>query len=66
MCGSVYLNVADTASEAQMCTDDYCADTVPALVTIQGVNSSATRTSIGCAFVRINDGSGPIFRLPMT
>ncbi len=38
--------LADTASEAQMCTDDYCADTVPALVTIQGVNSSANRTSI--------------------
>ena len=59
--------LADTASEAQMCTEDYYADTVPALVTIQGVNSSATRTSIGCAYVRINDGSRPrIFRLPMT
>ena len=59
--------LADTGSEAQMCTEDYFADGVPALVNIQGVNSSAMRTSVGFAYVRIHDGRGVrIFRLPMT
>ena len=59
--------LADSASEAQLCTQDYYAEAVPARVNIQGVNSSAVRTSIGCSFIRINDGQqARIFRLPMT
>ena len=59
--------LADSASEAQLCTQDYYAEAVPARVNIQGVNSSAVRTSIGCSFIRINDGEqARIFRLPMT
>ena len=56
--------LVDTASEAQMCKEDYYAEAVPALVNI---NSFAIRTCLGCAYIRIFDGGGArIFRLPMT
>ena len=59
--------LADSASEAQLCTEDYYAEAVPARVNIQGINSSAVRTTIGCSFIRIHDGQqARIFRLPMT
>jgi hypothetical protein len=59
--------LADSASEEQLCTEDYYAEAVPARVNIQGVNSSAVRTSIWCSFIRIHDGQqARIFRLPMT
>ena len=40
--------LADSASEAQMCTEDYYAEQAPAVIKITGVNSSSERTSIGC------------------
>ena len=46
--------LADTASEAQLCTEDYYAEAVPARVNIQGVNSSAIRTSIGCSYISVS------------
>ena len=60
--------LADTASEVQMCTEDYYAEPVAAAINIHGINSTALRTSIGCAYVRVSDESGAarIFRLPMT
>ena len=60
--------LADSASEAQMCTDDYYAEQTPAIIKITGVNSTSERTSIGCVYVRVPTGQEQqrVLRLPMT
>ena len=60
--------LADSASEAQMCTEDYYAEQTPAIIKITGVNSTSERTSIGCVFVRVPAGQEQprVLRLPMT
>ena len=60
--------LADSASEAQMCTEDYYAEQTPAIIKITGVNSTSERTSIGCVFVRVPAGKEQprVLRLPMT
>lgn len=60
--------LADSASEAQMCTEDYYAEQTPAIIKITGVNSTSERTSIGCVYVRVPTGQEQqrVLRLPMT
>ena len=58
--------LADSASEAQLCTPDYYCEPSPANVLITGVNSSAPRKSVGFAYVRVGDDQqSRLLRLPM-
>ncbi len=58
--------LSDSASEAQLCTHDYYCEPTPANVLITGVNSSAPRTSVGFAYIRVGvDQHSRMLRLPM-
>ena len=59
--------LADSASEAQMCTQDYLCERSPANIRITGVNSSSTRSSAGFVYIRIGSPEQTrLVRLPAT
>ena len=59
--------LADSASEAQMCTQDYLCERSPANIRITGVNSSSTRSSSGFVYIRIGSPEQTrLVRLPAT